>query len=662
MALAIDFAGQRRQMVRRQLEARGIRDSRVLRAMQEVPRERFVPEALQEFAYEDSPLPIAAEQTISQPMIVAQMIELAAIGPESVVLEVGAGSGYAAAVLGRIARQVFSIEWHAELAEAAARRMAALGYGNVEISQGDGTLGLPDKAPFDAILVAAGGPQVPDTLRRQLKVGGRLVIPVAADDHQVLTVVRRTGDDSYETEEHGLVLFVPLVGRHGWGDQPQTTRRRSLAPAGRPGLAGLVRQAAEPFADVEELSRLVDRYADRRVVLLGEATHGSSEFYRARTWITERLVALHGFTIVAAEADWPDAAVYDAYVRRRTPPPRGEAFPFTRFPRWMWRNQEVRELLDRLRATNEDKDDSRKAAGFYGLDIYSLGASIDAVLGYLDRVDPDAAAIARERYGCLAPWRSAPESYGRMALTAGFTGCETAVNAMLTDLLGRRLETLAGDGDAFFDAAQNARVVAQAEAYYRAMYYGAADSWNLRDRHMFATLEALLAHRGPEAKAVVWAHNSHIGDAAATEMGRVRGELNIGQLARERFGEAAALIGFGTDRGTVAAASRWDGPMELKRVRTAVPGSWEAHSRDSGVAAFLLDLHRPSVRDALAQSQRERAIGVIYRPESEIASHYFEAELSRQFDAWVWFEQTQAVDAVAAAASGQPPDTFPFGL
>jgi erythromycin esterase-like protein/protein-L-isoaspartate O-methyltransferase len=594
------------------------------------------------------------------------MIELARIGPDSVVLEVGAGSGYAAAVIGRIARQVYAIEWHAELAQAASERIAALGYRNVEISQGDGTLGLPEHAPFDAILVAAGGPEVPDSLRRQLSVGGRLVIPVAEDGYQVLTVVRRTGEDSFVREEHGLVMFVPLVGKYGWPGAERRAGRPVRSPAVRShaGLASRVAEVAEPFADMTELSRLADRYADCKVVLLGEATHGTSEFYQARTWITERLVALHGFTIVAVEADWPDAAVYDSYVRRRTPTPAGE-LPFTRFPRWMWRNRQVRDLLDRLRAANEDKTDPDRMAGFYGLDIYSLGASIDAVLRYLDRVDTEAAEIARERYACLTPWRSDPQSYGRMALNARFASCEEAVSAMLAELLDRRLGMLAGDGDAVFDAEQNARIVAQAEAYYRAMYYGAAESWNLRDRHMYATLEALLAHRGPEAKAVVWAHNSHIGDATATDMGRVRGEINIGQLVRERHGEAAALIGFGTDRGTVAAASRWDGAMEVKRVRSAIPGSWEAHSRDSRIAAFLLDLgpgQRRAVRTDLSQQLRERAIGVIYRPESELASHYFTAELARQFDAWIWFEETQAVDAASAEPAGGSPETFPFGV
>ena len=271
---------------------------------------------------------------------------------------------------------------------------------------------------------------------------------------------------------------------------------------------------------------------------------------------------------MAVEADWPDAAVYDAYVRG-LPRPKVPKAAFTRFPTWMWRNGQVAEFLNRLKAINECIADPDRKAGFYGLDVYSLGASIEAVLAYLDKVDPQTAAIARERYGCLAPWRADPVRYGRMALSRGYALCEKPVTEALLDLLRKRLDYLVKDGEAFFAAEQNARIAAAAERYYRVMYYGDAVSWNLRDQHMFDTLERVLAHRGPDSKAVVWAHNSHIGNAEFTEMGQVRGEHNIGQLARARFGEDAALIGFGTDRGTVAAASDWDGPMEIKRVRPA---------------------------------------------------------------------------------------------
>jgi protein-L-isoaspartate(D-aspartate) O-methyltransferase len=675
------LARDRAFMVARHLGARGITDPQVLRAMGEVPREAFVSEPLAEFAYEDAPLPIEAGQTISQPYIVARMVELAELRPGDNVLEVGAGSGYAAAVMGRIADKVYAIERHEELARLAQAREAKLGYDNVEIICADGTKGWPEAAPFDAIMVSAGGPKIPETLKQQLAVGGRLVIPVGRDIHQTLMLVRRTGEDTFEQEDHGAVTFVPLIGEEGWG-APETAKAPTkidsattgyanglLIPSQhakvvRTNLSHVIADAAEPFGDLDELATLAERFANRRVVLLGEATHGTAEFYDARARITEMLVRKHGFNVVAVEADWPDATVYDALVRG-LPRPAVPTEAFSRFPAWMWRNGQVRDFLARLEAINKTIADPDKRAGFYGLDVYSMASSIEAVLNYLDGVDPDAARIARERYGCLAPFRTEPARYGHMAMSRGFAVCETPVTKALVDLLKNRLDYLAKDGDAFFDAEQNARIVMAAELYYRIMYYGGARSWNLRDEHMFDTLERMLAHRGSDSKAVVWAHNSHIGNAMFTEMGQVRGEHNIGQLARARFADQCALIGFGTDRGTVAAASNWDEPMEVKRVRPARDDSYEGRSREAGIDAFFLETgtgQKDSVREALAEPLLERAIGVIYRPETELLSHYFQAELSRQFDAWVWFTETNAVDARPQAHPHGPDETYPFGL
>jgi protein-L-isoaspartate(D-aspartate) O-methyltransferase len=675
------LARDRAFMVARHLGARGITDPQVLRAMGEVPREAFVSEPLAEFAYEDAPLPIEAGQTISQPYIVARMVELAELRPGDNVLEVGAGSGYAAAVMGRIADKVYAIERHEELARLAQAREAKLGYDNVEIICADGTKGWTEAAPFDAIMVSAGGPKIPETLKQQLAVGGRLVIPVGRDIHQTLMLVRRTGEDTFEQEDHGAVTFVPLIGEEGWGapEKAKAPTKMDSATTGyangllipsqhakvvRTNLSHVIADAAEPFGDLDELATLAERFANRRVVLLGEATHGTAEFYDARARITEMLVRKHGFNVVAVEADWPDATVYDALVRG-LPRPAVPTEAFSRFPAWMWRNGQVRDFLARLEAINKTIADPDKRAGFYGLDVYSMASSIEAVLNYLDGVDPDAARIARERYGCLAPFRTEPARYGHMAMSRGFAVCETPVTKALVDLLKNRLDYLAKDGDAFFDAEQNARIVMAAELYYRIMYYGGARSWNLRDEHMFDTLERMLAHRGSDSKAVVWAHNSHIGNAMFTEMGQVRGEHNIGQLARARFADQCALIGFGTDRGTVAAASNWDEPMEVKRVRPARDDSYEGRSREAGIDAFFLETgtgQKDSVREALAEPLLERAIGVIYRPETELLSHYFQAELSRQFDAWVWFTETNAVDARPRAHPHGPDETYPFGL
>jgi protein-L-isoaspartate(D-aspartate) O-methyltransferase len=654
-----DFATLRERMVERQIAARGIVGKRLLDAMREVPREAFVPEYLAEFAYEDSPLPIEADQTISQPYIVALMIEAAEVGPGEKVLEIGAGSGYAAAVLGRLADEVIAIERHRELADLARERTSRLGYGNVRIVDGDGSRGLPDEAPFEAIIASASGSHVPDALLAQLAIGGILVMPVGEPQSvQSLLKVTRTGDDDYEQEDLGPVRFVPLIGAHAWRD-PQGGRAEP-----RP-LPELIAKAAEPLPDLDDpaFGASFDRFGSARVVLLGEASHGTSEFYRARAAITRRLIEEHGFNIVAVEADWPDAASVDRYVRHR-PKREGEEAAFQRFPTWMWRNSDVDSFVGWLRRHNEALA-PEAMAGFYGLDLYNLGGSIRAVIDYLDDVDPEAAGVARERYGCLQPYAKNPAGYGRMAVTSGFARCEQPVVQMLRELLQKRAEYRAADGDEFLDAAANARLVKNAEAYYRVMYHGAAESWNLRDTHMFETLCQILEAKGPGSKAVVWAHNSHIGNAAHTEMGQVREELNIGQLVKERFGAKSCLIGFGTHTGTVAAATDWDDPMEVKKVRPSLPDSYERMCHDSGVARFLLDLRQGRNEQAvegLMEPRLERFIGVIYRPETERWSHYAQAVLPQQFDAWVWFDHTRAVTPLPGAEQAGDDETWPFGL
>jgi len=329
----------------------------------------------------------------------------------------------------------------------------------------------------------------------------------------------------------------------------------------------------------------------------------------------------------------------------------------------MWRNVEVHDFVEWLRRQNEKLPTGARTE-FRGLDIYSLGSSIAAILTYLDRVDPEEAKAARGRYGCLTPWQDDPASYGRAALHLGRSPCEEGVLAELRALLDRRLTYVRRDGDSFFDATQNARVVRAAEHYYRLMYRSAKESWNLRDRHMFDTLVRLLAARGGDAKAIVWAHNSHVGNAAATAMGW-QGEFNIGESCRAAFGESAVLIGFGTDRGTVAAASDWDGPMEVKKIIPARPDSYEHVFRQAFVERSLTDWRsgqKSELRDVLSKPRLERAIGVVYRPETEFLSHYFEAVLPDQFDAYVWFEQTCAVTPLAGGRPHGAPDTYPFGL
>jgi erythromycin esterase-like protein len=440
-------------------------------------------------------------------------------------------------------------------------------------------------------------------------------------------------------------------------------------------LADLVRTAARPLTGApHEYDALLDLISDARVVLIGEASHGTHEFYRERAQITKRLIAERGFAAVAVEADWPDAYQINRYVR-------GEAGPsaaaidalagFQRFPIWMWRNADVLDFVGWLRAHNDTLPRAERKVGFYGLDLYSLHTSIAAVISYLEHVDPPAAQRARERYACLEYFGSDPQLYGYATSLGEAETCEDEVVGQLVELQRRTAELLRGDGqlaeDAFFSAEQNARLAKNAEAYYRAMFRGRNASWNLRDRHMAETLDALAAYlsrQGAPAKLVVWAHNSHLGDARATEMGE-RGELNVGQLVRERYGSASVSIGFSTYQGTVAAASDWDAPAELKQVRPALPGSYEALFHGAGIAWFLLCLRDGgAVAEGLRTRRLERAIGVIYRPTTERASHYFYAQLPDQFDAIIHIDTTRAVEPLERLAEqevGELPETYPTG-
>ncbi|HEY7958455.1 MAG TPA: erythromycin esterase family protein [Sphingomicrobium sp.] len=435
-------------------------------------------------------------------------------------------------------------------------------------------------------------------------------------------------------------------------------------------LPQLIADAAEPLPhiDNETFGAFFDRFGDARVVLLGEASHGTSEFYRARAEISRRLIERHGFNIVAVEADWPDAATIDRHVRHR-PWRAGELKAFERFPMWMWRNLEFDGFVRWLHKHNANRPYERMC-GFYGLDLYNLSGSMQAVIEFLERESPDLARLAHRRYGCLEPWAEQPQLYGRNALLEGYARCEVGVVQMLKDLLQRQLDCYSPECDEWLDAAANARLVKDAEAYYRVMYHGSAESWNLRDTHMFETLNMILDAK-PNSKAIVWAHNSHIGNAAFTDMGMHREELNIGQLVKERYDERALLIGFGTHTGTVAAADDWDSPMKIKHVRPSLSESYERASHESDVPRFLLDLREGEVgrdlREALMEPRLERFIGVIYRPDTERWSHYSEAILPRQFDTWVWFDETHAVTPLPGAQrpgeeAAAVEETYPFGL
>src|SRR6266566_6452899 len=415
------------------------------------------------------------------------------------------------------------------------------------------------------------------------------------------------------------------------------------------GLREAARRLAGSARDYDPLLELI---GDARFVLLGEASHGTHDFYEQRAQITKRLILEKGFTAVAVEADWPDAYRVNRYVQAASnDSDREEALSgFRRFPTWMWRNSDVLDFVGWLREHNDGVSPAMKA-GFYGLDLYSLHASVEAVLTYLHKVDPDAARRARYRYSCFDHFGEDTQAYG-YAATFGFAeSCEEEVLGQLIELQQRAVAYASRDGhvadDEFFFAEQNARLVKNAEEYYRSMFQGHIESWNRRDTHMAETLDALAAHlgsRGPNAKIVVWEHNSHLGDARATEIGEA-GEFNVGQLVRERYGDESVLIGFTTDHGTVTAASNWDAPAERKRVRPGLPDSYEPLFHEVDIPRFMLDLRGDrALARALREPRLEGAIGVIYRPETERASHYFYARLADQFDALLHFDQTRAVE------------------
>jgi erythromycin esterase-like protein len=434
-----------------------------------------------------------------------------------------------------------------------------------------------------------------------------------------------------------------------------------------------VQESAQPLTGASaDYDPLIEMIGDARYVLLGEATHGTHEFYKARAEITKRLVAEKNFNVIAWEADWPDALRVNRYIRGNSEDAEEALRGFQRFPTWMWRNADIVDLVGWLRNYNSKLPKLAAKPGVYGLDLYSLHTSMDAVIAYLLKTDAEAAKEARERYSCFEHFGDDAQAYGMTASQHHSLSCENQVVQQLVALQRHAADYLSRDGriaaDELFFAEQNARVAKNAEHYYRAMYRGRPNTWNLRDTHMVDTLDNLFQHleqQGERPKAIVWAHNSHLGDARATQMGE-RGELNVGQLVRERHGREAVLVGFTTYTGTVTAASHWGASAERKRVRPGMEGSYELLFHDAGIPKFLLVIRRN--RDLVAQlkpSHLERAIGVIYRPETERWSHYFDASLSQQFDAVIHFDESRAVEPLERSAEwrkGELPETYPSGF
>jgi erythromycin esterase len=435
-----------------------------------------------------------------------------------------------------------------------------------------------------------------------------------------------------------------------------------------PALVAHVQARALPLKSADHLDPLLERIGDARLVLLGEASHGTSEYYTWRARITQRLIREKGFSFIAVEGDWPDCYQVNRYVKGC--PNSGESaravlHAFDRWPTWMWANQEIVELAEWLRDHNDDLPEERRV-GFYGLDVYSLWDSMRAVIGYLEPLDGDAAQAARRAYACFDPYGEDVQEYA-LATRWVPAPCEQEVSRLLTELRRKAPEYQDGSREAFFNAEQNALVARHAEQYYRAMVRGGAASWNVRDEHMMETLERLLAHHGPQAKAVVWEHNTHVGDARATDMA-AEGMVNLGQLARERReADGVVLVGFGSYQGRVIAGSAWEAPMQRLPVPPARPGSWEAVLHQAGASDKLLLLDPERDPAPFLAPRGHRAIGVVYRPEFESRGNYVPTVLPRRYDAFLYLDETHALRplhlAPAAEHAGEEaPETFPSGV
>lgn len=453
-----------------------------------------------------------------------------------------------------------------------------------------------------------------------------------------------------------------------------TLRERWMAQ-GREGVEELAEECqriAHPLHNLNDLNALLEQIGDARIVLLGEASHGTSEYYVWRYWLSQRLIQEKGFSFIAVEGDWPDCYRINRYVKGYSD--SGESgrevlHAFDRWPTWMWANWEIVALAEWLRAHNEDLPEAKKV-GFYGLDVYSLWDSLGAVLRYLERQDGSALDAARRAFRCFEPYEENVQEYARA--TVGFVpaSCETEVIQMLS-ALRREAPNAQQDGrEDYFVAEQNALVVQNAERYYRTMVRGGGASWNVRDGHMMETLDRLLRFHGPEAKAIVWEHNTHIGDARATDMAQA-GMVNLGQMAREQKGhEGVVLVGFGSHRGHVIAGEAWEAPMEKLEVPEARVGSWEdvLHRAGAGNKMLLLSDFAEGEGEAhinaFMEPRGHRAIGVVYNPEYEAWSNYVPTILPFRYDAFLYLDTTHALHPlhITPRASAEPPETYPWNV
>lgn len=627
----------KKQKINRQIEARGIDESRIIQAIESVDRTAFLPAALHELAYEDLHLPIDSHIYLPRLYVTARWLQLLDVREGEKVLLLGVDSGYLLSILARLAAEVYAIDDQDEYIEFIERILQQEHIDNVHFKIGSITGGWTDHAPYDKIFLARELREIPEALQSQLKEGGKAVMPVGPDWSQLyLEVMEKDEKGKISRKYISDSYFIP---------KPSVLPSIPEKQASAEETVDAIKRIYIPFEEIKkyDINGLLERIGDARVVLFGEASHGSSEFYSMRQEISKALIEQKGFRIIGAEADWPDMEIVNRYVHGRLT--GNYQMPFKRFPQWMWRNAEFLEFTEWLKIFNERNEDK---ASIYGLDLYGLQNSVHHILQFLEEKDPDLAEEARKHYACITPYQEDPSVYGQLVLSGRLESCEQEVMQMLIKLLKER-ERFNHDNEAFYYVYQNALGIVDAERYYKIMYYGGADSWNLRDLHMFHTLRSLMAFHGPDTKAIIWAHNSHIGNALATQM-YARGEINIGHLCKESFGDKSYHIGFATDHGTVAAADNWGDVMKIKRVNPALADSYETLMHRSGSHCFSLPLRQNNAHadaiELLASPRLERAIGVIYRPDTERQSHYFLASLPAQFDELIWFDETQAVKAL----------------
>ena len=644
----------KKQQIQNRLINKGIKNPLLLEAFHNIPEEFFLTKKIYPFTHKETEIEELMNVIEPRVIVFGQMLEKMDIKKGNRVLAIGIDSVYMLSVLSKIYKEVYTVETNVEYSKWASEILKSKDVFNVFFNSHNETKGWEDHAPYDAIIIASEFQEVPEIIKKQLQIGGKLIAPVGPDwSHIILEIVERVSEFEYRTQRLRENYFIP---------KPHVLPQIGTKHFPDDEIVTAIKEKAIPFSSINEypLDNLLNRIGDAKVVLLGEASHGTSEFYLSRQAITKALIEKKGFNIVCAEADWSDVEQINAYVRDLNA--KRNWMPFNRFPQWMWKNKEVLEFIEWLKKYNTIHNNK---CGFYGLDLYGLANSIDLVIAYLNNVDSDLAKLAKERYACIIPYLYNPAVYGKMVVGKQLESCEKDILNMLIDLLKNKHKL--NHSPEYFYAYQNANVIVNAERYYKAMYYGSAESWNQRDFHMFYTLKSLLSYFGEDTKAVVWAHNSHIGNALATEM-YSKGEINIGHLCKEHFKNKCYNIGYGTHSGTVAAAHNWGENMEIMKVNPSIPESYENLCHKSQIPSFTLPLKEKDsgnkIRNLLSTPKLERAIGVLYRPKTERMSHYFHAVLPSQFDEYIWFNKSKAVTPISHTTIEQKElgDFHPFGL